>query len=156
MDAPSTLVRLLAVTLAAVVALTFASAPATSAPTAGERKYGTKVFKIVNNVRDNHDRVELRRNRCLQRFANRQAERMAKQRRLFHQNLGRIQNACNVGYVGENVARGNITARQMVNLWMNSPGHRSNILFRKYRLTGVAARKAGGQMWVAQVFGRQG
>ena len=156
MDAPSTLVRLLAVALAAVVALTCAPAPATAAPTAGERKYGTRVFTIVNNVRDNHDRVELRRTRCLQRFADRQAERMANRRKMFHQDLRRIQRACNVGYVAENVARGNITPRQMVNLWMDSSGHRANILSRKYRLTGVAARKAGGQWWVAQVFGRKG
>ena len=81
---------------------------------------------------------------------------MANQRRLFHQDLGRIQRACGVGFVGENVARGNITANQMVGLWMNSPGHRSNILFRQYRLTGVGARRGGGQWWAAQVFGRKG
>ena len=79
-------VRLLAVALAAVVALTAAPAPAA---TPGEVKYGNKIIKLVNNIRDNHDRVELRKNKCLQRFANRQAERMAKQRRLFHQDLGR-------------------------------------------------------------------
>ena len=146
-------VRLLAVALAAVVALTAAPAPAA---TPGEVKYGNKIIKLVNNIRDNHDRVELRKNKCLQRFANRQAARMAKQRRLFHQDLGRIQRACGVGYVGENVARGTISANQMVRLWMNSPGHRANILFREYRLTGVGARKAGGQWWAAQVFGRKG
>lgn len=156
MSAPSRIVRLLAVAVATAVALTIAPAPATAAPTAAEAKYGTKVFTIVNNIRENHDRVKLKRNKCLQRFANRQAERMAKQRRLFHQDLGKIQSACNVGYVGENVAYGPFAARQIVNLWMDSQGHRANILFRKYRITGVAARKAGGNWWVAQVFGRKG
>ena len=146
-------VRLLAVALAAVLALTAAPAPAA---TPAEVKYGNKIIKMVNNIRENHNRVELRKNRCLQRFANRQAERMANQRRLFHQDLGRIQRACGVGWVGENVARGNISANQMVGLWMNSPGHRANILNRPYRLTGVGARRGGGQWWAAQVFGRKG
>ena len=118
-------VRLLAVALAAVLALTAAPAPAA---TPAEVKYGNKIINLVNNIRDRHDRVELRKNRCLQRFANRQAARMANQRRLFHQDLGKIQRACGVGWVGENVASGNISANQMVGLWMNSPGHRANIL----------------------------
>ena len=146
-------VRLLAVALAAVVALTAAPAPAA---TPAEVRYGNKIIKLVNNIRDNNDRVELRKNKCLQRFANRQAERMANQRRLFHQDLGKIQRACGVGWVGENVARGNISANQMVGLWMNSPRHKANILRRPYRLTGVGVRKAGGQWWAAQVFGRKG
>jgi len=146
-------IRLLAVSLATVVALTAAPAPAA---TPAEVRYGNKIIRLVNNIRDSHDRVELRKNKCLQRFANRQAERMATQRRLFHQELGPIQRACGVGYVGENVARGTISAKQMVGLWMNSPGHRANILFRKYRLTGVGARRGGGQWWAAQVFGRKG
>ncbi|HET9422173.1 MAG TPA: CAP domain-containing protein [Nocardioides sp.] len=146
-------IRLLAVALAAVIALTAAPAPAA---TPGEVRYGNKIIRLVNNIRDNNDRVELKKNKCLQRFANRQAERMANQRRLFHQDLGRIQRACGVGYVGENVARGNISANQMVGLWMNSSGHKANILFRQYRITGVAARRGGGQWWAAQVFGRKG
>ena len=145
-------VRLLAVALAAVLALTAAPAPAA---TPAEVKYGNKIINVVNSIRDRNDRVELRKNRCLQRFANKQAARMANQRRLFHQDLGRIQRACGVGWVGENVARGNISANQMVGLWMNSPGHRANILFRQYRLTGVGARRGGGQWWAAQVFGRK-
>jgi uncharacterized protein YkwD len=145
--------RLLAVVLAAVVALTAAPAPAA---TPAEVKYGNKIIKVVNNIRDNNGRVELRKNKCLQRFANKQAERMVKQRRLFHQDLGKIQRACGLGWVGENVARGDISANQMVGLWMNSPDHKANILFRQYRLTGVGARKGGGQWWAAQVFGRKG
>ena len=146
-------VRLLAVALAAVLALTAAPAPAS---TPAEVKYSNKIIKLVNNIRDNNDRVELKKNKCLQRFANRQAAKMANQRRLFHQDLGKIQRACGVGYVGENVAYGSISANQMVRLWMNSPGHRSNILLRQYRITGVGAKKGGGQWWAAQVFGRKG
>jgi uncharacterized protein YkwD len=145
--------RALAVVLVAAVALTATPAPAV---TPAETKYAKKIFNITNNIRENNDRVKLKRNQCLQRFANRQAQKMADQKRLFHQSLTKIQNRCGVGFVGENVARGNITPRQMVKLWMQSKPHRKNILLRQYRITGVAARKAGGQWWVAQVFGRKG
>lgn len=148
--------RLLAATVIAAVALTATPPPATvSAQAPAETRYQTKVFKVVNNKRANHDRVKLRKNKCLQRFANRQAQKMAKQRRLSHQSLPRIQRRCGVGYVGENVAccRG---PKATVRAWMHSKGHRANILFRKYRITGVAARRGGGRWWVAQVFGRRG
>ena len=38
---------------------------------------------------------------------------------------------------------------------MKSPPHRANILSRKYRITGAAARRGGGYWWAAQVFGRK-
>ena len=148
--------RVLAVALVAAVTLTATPVPAAvAAPTAGERKYQTKVFQVVNNIRANRDRVKLRKNKCLQRFANRQAQRMANQKRLFHQSLTKIQRSCGVGYVGENVACCR-APRATVRAWMGSKGHRANILHRKYRITGVAARRGGGQWWVVQVFGRKG
>jgi uncharacterized protein YkwD len=151
--------RALAVVLVSALILTATPAPATVAsPTSAETKYGTKVFNRVNDIRANNGRVKLKKNKCLQRFANRKAEALAKSQNtnLPHTNLEAIQNACGVGYAGENLAFGPFTARQMVSRWMNSPGHKANILFRKYRITGVAARKGGGYWWVAQVFGRKG
>jgi uncharacterized protein YkwD len=46
-----------------------------------------------------------------------------------------------VGYeLGENIAWGTLwlgTPRSIVKAWMNSPGHRANILNRSYRYTGI-------------------
>jgi len=158
MSAPSVTVRLLAVAVITAVALTASPAPAqVAAPTPAEATYGTKVFKIVNNIRANHDRVKLKRNKCLQRFANRHAERMAKQRRLFHSEPGPVVTRCGLSHWAENVAYHSGGPKAVVKAWMNSSeGHRENILRKKYRITGVAARKAGGYWWVAQVFGRKG
>jgi uncharacterized protein YkwD len=138
--------------LAAVIALTAAPAPAA---TPGEVKNSNKIFKRVNDQRENHDRRALNRNKCLQRFANRQAQRMANQRRMFHQDLGPILNACGLRAVGENVAYTSGPATSVVGAWMRSPDHRANILGR-YRITGVAVRRGGGYWWAAQVFGRKG
>lgn len=41
--------------------------------------------------------------------------------------------------VAENIAMGQRTTGEAINSWMNSPGHRANILNRGYRRIGVAA-----------------
>ncbi|MBM7556221.1 CAP domain-containing protein [Halanaerobacter jeridensis] len=42
---------------------------------------------------------------------------------------------------GENIARGQRTAEEVMNSWMNSPGHRKNILSEKYTHIGVGLAK---------------
>ena len=44
--------------------------------------------------------------------------------------------------VGENIAMGQRTTDEAVNDWMNSPGHRANILNGGYKRIGVAAYRA--------------
>jgi len=148
-------VRGLAIVVVAGMALTATPAPAA---TPSEVKRSNQVFTIVNNVRANHDLVKLKKNPCLQRFANKRAEYLANTQNtsLPHSNLPTIQQKCGVGWVGENLVYGPFGSKQMVNKWMNSPGHRANILHRPFRITGVAARRGGGYWWVAQVFGRKG
>jgi uncharacterized protein YkwD len=71
--------------------------------------------------------------------------------------------ASSVGYtyiaLGENLALGNYTGDAgVVTAWMNSPGHRANILNTHYTQIGVAVREGvfqGQNTWLAvQVFGR--
>jgi len=68
-----------------------------------------------------------------------------------------------VGYdyltLGENLALGDFEGDQgVLTAWMNSPGHRANILDTHYTQLGVAARSGdfdGAKVWIAvQVFGR--
>lgn len=54
---------------------------------------------------------------------------------------------------GENIAYGQRTAQEVVNAWMNSPGHRANILSASYTQIGVgAAKKADGTLYWTQMF----
>lgn len=147
-------VRLLAVALVAAAALVASPAPAA---TPAETEYANKIVDRVNDIRANNDRKRLKKNACLLRFAVKRAEYLAKNQdtSLPHTNLEKVQKACDVGWVGENLVYGTGTPNQMVTRWMNSPPHRSNILHRKFRITGVAARKGGGVWWVAQVFGKK-
>lgn len=58
--------------------------------------------------------------------------------------------------IGENIAwltGANDTATRVVRLWMESPGHRDNILNRSYRESGVGlARASDGKVFFTQVF----
>jgi uncharacterized protein YkwD len=58
--------------------------------------------------------------------------------------------------VGENIAwlsGGDDVATRVVRLWMESPGHRDNILNRSFRESGVGIASSGdGKMYITQVF----
>lgn len=55
--------------------------------------------------------------------------------------------------LAENIAKGHPTAQAVVRGWMDSPGHRSNILDCRFTHIGVGYVKAGGPYWT-QTFGR--
>ncbi|GGS11007.1 membrane protein [Streptomyces aureoverticillatus] len=54
---------------------------------------------------------------------------------------------------GENIARGQANAQSVMDAWMNSPGHRANILNCDYQTLGVGAHFAPGGPWWTQDFG---
>ncbi len=53
---------------------------------------------------------------------------------------------------GENVAMGQKTAQEVMNAWMNSPGHRANILNKNFTTLGVGVYTAGSTTYWAQLF----
>jgi uncharacterized protein YkwD len=65
------------------------------------------------------------------------------------------------GYVGagrgfaENIAMGYATAQAVVNGWMNSPGHRANILNCSLKAVGIGVAYGSGGPWWTQDFGFQ-
>ncbi|MFI8877679.1 CAP domain-containing protein [Streptomyces sp. NPDC055243] len=54
---------------------------------------------------------------------------------------------------GENIARGQANAQSVMDAWMNSSGHRANILNCDYKTLGVGAHFAPGGPWWTQDFG---
>ncbi|MFI7321766.1 CAP domain-containing protein [Streptomyces venezuelae] len=54
---------------------------------------------------------------------------------------------------GENIARGQANAQSVMDAWMNSEGHRANILNCDYKTLGVGAHFAPGGPWWTQDFG---
>lgn len=133
--------------------LVFTPDPASNA--AREKRYERRVRVYTNRARKRHDLRRVHRTKCVDRFANRWARKMARRRSLEHQALGRIMRRCHLTMAGENIAYGYRSGRSVVRGWMHSSGHRANILNRRYRLLGVGmARDNQGRPWVSQVFGR--
>ena len=151
------------VTFVAVAALVLgpvapgAGRPPATVAGAAEARYAMQGTRATNNAREDHGLRALRGNRCLKRFAVRQARRMATQESMYHQELGPIIEECGLASVGENVAYGYPTGRAVVwQGWMRSEGHRANILNRDFRLVAVAGRRSEDGTWyAAQVFGRR-
>lgn len=50
-------------------------------------------------------------------------------------------------WVGENIAWGQRTAEEVMKGWMNSSGHRANILSRNYKDVGFGVTKSGNTWW---------
>jgi len=152
---------LAAAVAAAVLSTVGSPAPTGAAPVSSERAsaattYQRTAFRATNNRREQHHRKVLTRGDCVQKYAVRNARRMARREVMEHQNLGPIARDCHLGLVGENIAEGYPSGRAVVRGWMHSPPHRANLLKRRYRLLGLAARKGdNGRWYAAQVFGRK-
>ncbi len=151
MDTPLSRTALAAVLLALCASLL----PASAAQAQSQVKYQQQARVVTNAKRADHGLAELKKGDCVQKYARRQARKMANQDRMFHQDLGVVLNQCGLTGVAENVAAGYSTGRTAVKAWMNSAGHRANLLGSTYRVLGMAVRRsADGTPYAAQVFGR--
>jgi uncharacterized protein YkwD len=78
------------------------------------------------------------------------AERLARENRLYHSNLSSGITAC-WRSLGENVGYGSSVA-QVQAAFMNSSGHRANILNRSFDRVGVGVAYNGSRVYTVQVF----
>ncbi|HET7719895.1 MAG TPA: CAP domain-containing protein [Acidimicrobiales bacterium] len=133
---------------------TVTGSPASAATPAVQ--YGRAAFDATNDQRVRHDRRRLQRGDCLRDFAARHARRMAAREEIWHQDLQRVLEVCDLSWAGENVAAGFPSGRAVVkDGWMDSKSHRENLLARKFRRMSVVAREGDdGRWYVSQVLGR--
>ena len=130
-----------------------APAPAPAAPTTTSLEGA--IHALTNAERTKRSLGKLGTNDCLKRYALAQAQRQARENRMYHQQMKPILSACGLRYVGENVAAGYPTAQSVMTGWMNSPGHRANILKREFNRLGVGvAYSTSGRPYYCQVFGQ--
>ena len=78
------------------------------------------------------------------------AEKLARDGKLSHSNLASGVPSC-WRSLGENVGYGS-TAAQVEDAYMNSSGHRANILDAKWKYVGVGYAKRGSLVFTVQVF----
>jgi uncharacterized protein YkwD len=127
--------------------------PATSASSASCWSYSAKdrsFAKKINNSRERRDRGRLKLDPELSRVAMKQTKSMIEQNELYHtRNLG--SRVTRWTMLGENVGYG-YTVTSLHKMFMDSSGHKKNILKSQYRFVGVAAKQAHGWLWVTVVF----
>ena len=107
-------------------------------------EFERRVLELTNNERVRRGIPALQWSDTLGRAARAHSEDMARNGFMSHRGSNgstfdqRIAQAgFNGGYLAENVASGQRTPEEVVNSWMNSPGHRENILNPVYTHLGV-------------------
>jgi uncharacterized protein YkwD len=143
------LIRRLPIFVLVVVVLVTATASNAAAEDLTRRD---RMLRLLNKTRRNHGLPVFRLNRSLSTKAWRHSKRMVEQNRMFHtQQLYRVVSSYSPSTWGENVAKGTWLG-QVRKMWMNSPGHRANILRRAFRRIGIGVVKARGWVWVTAIF----
>jgi uncharacterized protein YkwD len=114
-----------------------------------------EVCVLTNQSRLREDLIPLQLDPVLSRVAQSHAQDMLARDYFSHEspNGGTLRTrlvgaGIRYGFAGENIAKGQSSAGEVVQDWMKSPGHRRNILQPEFRKIGVG--KAG-SLWV-QVF----
>ena len=113
------------------------------------------VIDIVNGIRKRSGLRLLGSDKHLARFASTRSAAMAAQSQLSHRGWERaLRNAGLVDdQLGENVAYNYDTPDAVMRGWMQSPGHRANILRRDFKRIGVGCVvDARGHRWWTQDF----
>lgn len=121
-----------------------------------------KVLNLTNAERARDSLPELKSDSRLDQAAQRHAEDMAKRGYFDHKSPEgvdpgtRIQGAgFRASAWGENIFMGPVSAKEAVDGWMKSPGHRANILGKDFTHMGLGyARNPKGRTYWVQVFGR--
>ncbi|MEU9099900.1 sigma-70 family RNA polymerase sigma factor [Streptomyces sp. NPDC048361] len=143
-------------------------APSTKRATPSAADTGTpaavqQVLDLVNSERSKAGCSALTSNSKLYDAALKHSENMAAQNFFDHTDpsgAGPGERITAAGYqwsaYGENIARGQADAAAVMDSWMNSPGHRANILNCGFKEIGIGVHYGSGGPWWTQDFGTRG
>jgi uncharacterized protein YkwD len=122
-------------------------------------KMENEILRYVNEDRKNHGLAPLEMNTFESDLAEKHSRDMANGRVKFghdgfNSRAKAIQKSLGSTVVGENVASGPMTAREVVDGWLHSPGHKKNIE-GNFTLTGIGyAQDKKGNIYFTQIFSR--
>ncbi len=118
-----------------------------------------EVIRLVNEIRKENGLGTLAANWQLSRVARYKSQDMHDKHYFSHQSptYGSpfdMMKSFNISYrtAGENIAKGYTTPQAVVDAWMNSPGHRANILNASFTEIGVGY-VADGHYWTQMFIG---
>jgi uncharacterized protein YkwD len=130
-----------ALALTGIVALSQAT-PAHAVSASYLNGYERQVVTAINAERAKHGLRALRYTKCPDRYGERWALKLRTSNRLYHQSMQTVMRGCDATRASENIARARTSAKNLVRLWMRSPGHRANILDRGVNQVGVGTQCA--------------
>jgi uncharacterized protein YkwD len=121
-----------------------------------------KLVELTNQERKKMDLPLLKLSPALSKIARSHSENMARQGKMEHvlDDKGPFDRLRDAGYkfmkAGENIASGQgVTLATIMKAWMDSNGHRANILSPEYTEIGLGiARDKSGQLYFTQVFAK--
>ena len=123
------------------------------------QEFETQVVRLVNQIRQENGLQQLTANWELSRVARYKSQDMKDNRYFSHTSPTygspfQMIKAFGISYrtAGENIAKGYATPQAVVNGWMNSSGHRANILNASYKQIGVGY-VADGNYWTQMFIG---
>ena len=142
--------RIAAVLLLCVSALL--SGFATDHARAGERHDRRQMLQLTNEARDHKDRVALKLDRQLSRYAVKHSRDMANEDSLFHSvDLAELLQGRDWSMGGENVGVAS-SLTDLQDSFMASRVHRSNILRTGYDHAAIGVVESDGNFWVTVIF----
>jgi uncharacterized protein YkwD len=134
----------------------------TKAPTATTSSselsnYADQVLKLVNQERAKAGLPALTTNKTLQSAANKRAQEIVQSFSHTRPNGSSpftVLKEYGISYqsAGENIAYGQKNPEAVMNAWMNSSGHRANILKNGFGKVGIGVYKANGVLYWTQLF----
>eukprot|EP00168_Porphyra_purpurea_P015454 TRINITY_DN4761_c0_g1_i4.p1 TRINITY_DN4761_c0_g1~~TRINITY_DN4761_c0_g1_i4.p1 ORF type:complete len:211 (+),score=40.80 TRINITY_DN4761_c0_g1_i4:238-870(+) len=125
-----------------------------SLPDTEEERVARATEALLNDQRAAAGRSRLPTRGDLQEDATRQAEAMAARGSIYHQQMVPLLSKWNAMWVSENVAKSFIStdAPGLVKLWMESTGHRVNLLEERATHTGCGVVQRDGWNWSSCVY----
>ena len=129
----------------------------TDEPTTAEMTQAEAILKLVNAERQKAGVSALTLSTKLTDIANTKAKDMADKNYFSHDSptygspFDMLKHfGVSYSYAGENIAAGQKSAEEVMNSWMNSSGHKANILNKNYTQLGVGFYRGGqyGTEWV--------
>ncbi|MCD6638612.1 MAG: CAP domain-containing protein [Nocardioides sp.] len=144
------LVSLITGMLVVTLAPSSASAATWAVPTTRTEQTATNLDEYENQLMVEINRARqvrgIRRiarfDQCVDRLSERWGRRIARTGIFAHRDQQQVISECRVSWAGENLVRGSMLAPEdMVQAWLNSPGHRKILLSRRARRAGVAVKR---------------
>lgn len=122
--------------------------------------YAQQVLNLVNAERAKHNLAPLKLSSSVNKVAQAKADDMKKNNYFDHNSPTygspfNMLKSFGVSYktAGENIAKGQKTPQAVVNAWMNSEGHRANILNKNFKELGVGYTGGSSPYWVQMFIG---